>query len=1151
MQRLWLALVCFLVGQFAFAQDVVVVPSWTTPPEIEPRSTLNLVLQIENNSESAITAGLELDLPDGWRRLVPDLPMEVPPESSSPRIVALFVPLEAEAGDYRLAARVVDSETSEPVARTEFEVTVLPHVEIQLDDLDGSTYVLAGEFIEVPFRVANRSNTAVEVDLSLETRSFYSAEFDGAPDGTFVLEPREAVRIVARIRTPPVISRVENYIADVVVVARPVNGVPGTGAVEDSFRTRVEIIPVASEEAPPFYTIPARITASTAHAFQPLWSGAMDLELFGRGFVDPQEEHKVEFRIAPSADLDGLTIGSVDDTYRLNYSNPWLNINLGDNAYAISPVLGAGTYGRGASVLYTPGLLSLGGVFHTQKTATEFAPTAVALVGYQVPDPSLEQGFSYRGSLHGGTMAGDDIVASTYHQYVTPVSTAALELAGGTAPGYPFIWAAHLAGSGKIAEFDFGASAFYAGPGFSGPFTDQLFVTLATGRLLDPSGVRVDATASYRQERLTAVSGTLPQTIVAGVNANVPLSEMATNVRLAWKLTSRQDLSIAREYGQLTNSLTAATRLPFGGLQVGGDVRFDLKRDSAADEWTFFQRYNAIARYRPDRRSSYDGAITISSSRSTGRPIDRQFSVAFATSNNWAAVETEARAGISVLTRDGIFSNLTTDLAMGAYVSVFGNHTISVDGHALVDVTGPNLSGGVTLNYTAPFRIPTVPRQGIGSVEGYAYDELSGEPSRGVVLRASDRAVVTSDAGLFRLTSLLPGEYYLDVDTSRVGRRMIPNLPVPIKISVAADEITEIDMPLVQSASITGKVVLYETLEKREGFLGTFGLEDLPEYEESDLVISGGLPNTVVHISRDDEVRRVLTRLDGTFALTDIRPGLWTVSIATSQLPRYHRLVQESIDVLLEPASSKELELKVFPIRRPVQLLLSSDTPIPVVVRTRPEVAVPEGIDVVPDTAEVEPLPSEEPSPEIGIQTELARRAVVHYSRPIENSPRLLSLPWGASPETVARLLVDRIDSELSDGAATNETENLSIVSHAADGRFLLGLAGSIDLAFLDLGEYAPQKYLVDVTLRFNADENFRTVDQMEQMHTEMLALFFSRWKTGVLEGDSVGEVVTCYVTMGDIEIRYEFDNEDGSIEVQYRDDWFERAEASIIESRQ
>ncbi|MCK4513893.1 MAG: carboxypeptidase regulatory-like domain-containing protein, partial [Spirochaetaceae bacterium] len=519
-----------------------------------------------------------------------------------------------------------------------------------------------------------------------------------------------------------------------------------------------------------------------------------------------------------------------------------------------------------------------------------------------------------------------------------------------TAGGYPFVWATMLGGDGLLADVQLSGSALYASPGFPGAVGDQVLVSGAATTVLNPSGVQLNAKSSFQQENPHRTGSMAAQTINAELSTKIPVRDRGAEISVGWRLRSRQDMIPDPDFSQLLNTVTAVTRIHMGDVYLGLDAGLGLDREVLADAWALSQRYNLALRWVATPQTTYNSHLAFSSRRSTNYPLDRSFSLGFVANQNWGPIDTSARTGLALASRDGEFDSLSSFVAAHADIPVWGDHTISLHGHIQYefDSGGSGFTGGVSLGYSAPVNIPTTRKRGVGTVEGLAYMTETGLPADSVVIRVADRAVVTGSEGVFRLSTLQPGEYFLEVDTSRVGRGIIPDLPTPIKIPIRADETTHIDLPIVRGATISGAVALYAAPGERQGLLNTLLGDDESEYEEDDLSLVGGLANAVVHISRDDEIRRVLTDRSGNFSLTDIRPGRWNVRIGNAQLPRYHRLVQDEFEVIIEPGDEVTITFQVFPIRRPVTMLSVSDIPIT--------------IAATPD--EPTPVPLEEPEPE-------------------------------------------------------------------------------------------------------------------------------------------------------------------------------------------
>ena len=92
-------------------------------------------------------------------------------------------------------------------------------------------------------------------------------------------------------------------------------------------------------------------------------------------------------------------------------------------------------------------------------------------------------------------------------------------------------------------------------------------------------------------------------------------------------------------------------------------------------------------------------------------------------------------------------------------------------------------------------------------------------------------------------------------------------------------------------------------------------------FEEDDLRTGRGLGNTLVEITKGEEVLRQLTDEKGGFSFEDIRPGKWKLKVYDYDLPIQHYLEQEEFQIELKPGEDKEVTVRVLPRLRPIQII--------------------------------------------------------------------------------------------------------------------------------------------------------------------------------------------------------------------------------------
>ena len=82
-----------------------------------------------------------------------------------------------------------------------------------------------------------------------------------------------------------------------------------------------------------------------------------------------------------------------------------------------------------------------------------------------------------------------------------------------------------------------------------------------------------------------------------------------------------------------------------------------------------------------------------------------------------------------------------------------------------------------------------------------------------------------------------------------------------------------------------------------------------------------GVPNILVEMRGETTVLRKFTDPEGEFEFTDLRPGIWTLKVYDTGLPPNHVLEQADYQLVLRPEDVIEMNLRVIPRLRTIQIL--------------------------------------------------------------------------------------------------------------------------------------------------------------------------------------------------------------------------------------
>ncbi|MCL6614526.1 MAG: carboxypeptidase-like regulatory domain-containing protein [Firmicutes bacterium] len=155
------------------------------------------------------------------------------------------------------------------------------------------------------------------------------------------------------------------------------------------------------------------------------------------------------------------------------------------------------------------------------------------------------------------------------------------------------------------------------------------------------------------------------------------------------------------------------------------------------------------------------------------------------------------------------------------------------------------------------------------------------------------------------------------MDRRSIGEKRIPVLPTPFEITIQEGEEKEIAVGVVRSASLAGRIARFGPEER--GLLNEKG---------APLLEKEGLANVVVELQSEIETLRCVTDSNGSFFFEELRPGKWRLRIYEKDIPPYHYVEENNLNLNLEPGEAKELFIKVLPVERPVTIIEEMDLPL-------------------------------------------------------------------------------------------------------------------------------------------------------------------------------------------------------------------------------
>jgi hypothetical protein len=409
-----------------------------------------------------------------------------------------------------------------------------------------------------------------------------------------------------------------------------------------------------------------------------------------------------------------------------------------------------------------------------------------------------------------------------------------------------------------------------------------------------------------------------------------------TTFSLDYRHRDREDRLPSPDYDYDEDSLRFGLSKNFDKLSLNTSAEFGQTDNHLENNTSDLRRYTASAYYRPSRKQSYGGYIYFDEDSSfTG---EQERSITYGLNANYRfsektsldfTIQTNDFRSSTQSDRDFLQARLAHIFPNDNEVSVLARHTRYKTG-IYDDETA------MMVQYRIPFGIPLAKKKSIGSLHGSVFDAQTSTPYSDCVLTLNGLSAVSDNTGNFVFPSVQPGSYYLNVDTARLSDKRVPDLKTPIEVSVKGAEMSIIDIPLVQPASLSGQLFVYnyQGRETTEGKNDKVGSMFIIEGSESDketqtLVKEKPFPNAILELkSSDKEVKRTVTSRQGKFIFHEIRPGQWTLTIYAQNLPEYHILEKSTFQFNLAPEDAKIISARIIPQKRTIKIINTEQTVI-------------------------------------------------------------------------------------------------------------------------------------------------------------------------------------------------------------------------------
>jgi hypothetical protein len=875
---------------FVQAQDVSFKILNNVVNEVSAGASVNLMAQIINSSKEKRTVEIRLkSKTEGWKILNDYSSLVLPSESTSRKIIGVFVPNNQVAGVVPVELEVVDKTSGTVIATESYQFSVKFRYGISIEVVHSPKQLFSGDTASVSYLILNESNTDVVTELEIRAGTDVKTE-------KISLKKEASILYKYPIRIPKnnTSNEQRSIMANIVVLDKP--------ETVKSTSTTVDIFKIGQEKFDKYNRYNIQITgvgAYTSAYGKPIYSGIYDIH--GLGIVgNPNKNRQLEFKIR-GPNRNGNPLFGLNDEYAARFFTRNTQIRVGDYSYGLSNLTESSRYGRGASVDLKFNKLSVGGFYSIPR----YYPLVRAIYsGFST--------FSWneKNQLQAGYVAKNDTLNNTTHLVSIAAKNQFLKWLNSTLEfslgnSNASIYKAYRVGIMVNTKW-MGTSIdyTYADKYFPGYFSNAQRINSSLSFFLKPISISFTYGNNRANQALDTLVSKPPITENASVNTSVSfLKYFSLNFGGMMSSSKEDSPTPLFDYQRYNARVGFVSQFKHFNISIQGDggklrnylvnegvTMSDFFTGNLSTQLTFDKLFtaNGNVSYQMGQKG-ITGSETIYYGVGMTTNFLKDYSLSFTYNSNfeWMYYTSD---------RNLLSLNLNADINENNKLSLATNYN-------LLKNTLDNKTFNAQIRYTHTLRVPISKRKDVGAVAGKLINK-GVEKVSGVRVNVGSRMAITDKDGSFKIGGLSLGPQTLIIDGASFGLHSIAEKSGPYILEILPAKTTYFELAVTKSARIQGEFQVQE---------------DERANEKGFIQVSERLERLVVEANSGSEVFRVLSDVNGGFSFNDLRPGTWEIKVYPNGLPKGYNLLTPNFTITLVPEQDERIVVKLEKKARQIQ----------------------------------------------------------------------------------------------------------------------------------------------------------------------------------------------------------------------------------------
>lgn len=862
--------------------------------EAVPGEAVTIPFMVTSSAPDTLDLVFRAHLPDGWRLHGGDQPHRLGPGDTHLRLLSISADASATARTSAVRldvgfAPAAERGPSRMLVSDSVHLHLPPHPSISLTRLATRDVAVAGQQYGASVTVVNSGNVPLDLDFTAKSSGGYRTTVAPA---RVRLAPSARQQLNVHVWSTRGIERARR---EVLRIEARSPDLPGTG--REEIAIGLDLLPGADDAwGDRYHRLPVHVRLSASPG-----AGAVPpFRVSGSGALFDDGTARLDFLAQGPAVARSLT-GATDE-YSVRYRSDRLDLQLGDHAFAATPLTDYAIRATGVGASVSVGALRFGGHHAFDRRSAARGSTSAASLGVAAGPLDLEARWQDRtGAADGSLMGGRGRLR--LHRGLS-LDGEFVGAAGRPATGH------RLDASGQLPAVSYRITYRDTDP--------NLPVRGAGGRhqaahlqLRPLSWLRLFGGIEQMDQRGRSLSDDL----TGAETSSQRKAGLGLGGRFTLEMTERRRLSTFGERGRDRASRTLSARGSLRGASWSVRPRLEVGQGTGpASEGGLAYGGALETTIRTGDRFSLSGAVE----HHFGADIDPVYDA------RRSRVRVALSSALTASTRMNVSwaENRRPHPLQGSsrMVEVMIKHRLPF-GHeveARVRSTPPRntpLSASLDdpmahLSYGMPLSVPISRSSAAGQLRLRLIDEVTNAPVAGVRVTVGGTFGISDRKGEIRLGGLSPGDHEVRVERGTAGVARIAADAEALQVTIRAGREAAREIRLVTGTSLSGSVRLFRfEREPRPG-----------EAEPPALVDAGAVPGATVEVSRGEQVYRVATDSEGGYTFLGLLPGTWTVRVI-AKLPDWHVLEPETVEMEFGPQEVRTADFRVVPVVRGVRLI--------------------------------------------------------------------------------------------------------------------------------------------------------------------------------------------------------------------------------------